>query len=355
MAPVIRALRKRADVVTLCTGQHTELVSSALSWFEIEPQDFILMPTENRSLSLLTSSLFLPLERKLSQHKPDIIVAEGDTTTVLVTAITSFYCRIPFAHVEAGLRTGNLQSPFPEEFNRRVAGQIARWHFCPTKQARSNLLAEGVAPGIVHLTGNTIIDALALTVKSIGAQNSNIKMNDVRKILVTMHRRENLGRGIEEVCHAIKVIHENYSDVLFVLPIHPNPLVGKIIKRSLAELPRVHLSAPLDYPDLVREMTSAHFIMTDSGGIQEEAPFLCKPVLVLRDVTERPEAVELGLARLVGTDRDGILRNARELLDNPSSYARMARGGSPYGDGFASERICEILLSENNATTRDGA
>jgi UDP-N-acetylglucosamine 2-epimerase (non-hydrolysing) len=248
--------------------------------------------------------------------------------------------KIRFAHVEAGLRTGDLAAPFPEEFNRSVAGKVAHWHFCPTAQARDNLRAEGVPPARLFLTGNTGIDALRL---SLARLPGRAEPAQGRRILLTAHRRENQGERMQAICAAVRALAERFADIHFVVPVHPNPVVKADVERMLANVPRVALTPPLGYAQLIDEMRRCHLILTDSGGIQEEAPFLRKPVLVLRDVTERPEAVELGLARLVGTDTRTIVAAASELLTSAAAYWRMASGASPYGDGFAAERIAAVL------------
>lgn len=340
MAPVILALAQRAAVRTLCTGQHTALAAEPLDWFGIAPAQWLALDAEGRSLSGLTAQLLQKMEAVVTAERPDAIVAQGDTTTVLAAAMTAFYLKIKFAHVEAGLRTGDLAAPFPEEFNRSVAGKLAHWHFCPTKQALANLAAEGVPAARLFLTGNTGIDALRLSLARLPADAGG---GGRRRVLLTAHRRENQGERMQAICAAVRALAARFADVEFVVPVHPNPEVKRAVERMLEHVPRVALVPPLGYAQLLAEMRRCHFILTDSGGIQEEAPFLHKPVLVLRDVTERPEAVELGLARLVGTDTETIVAAASELMTSPAAYARMASGASPYGDGFAAERIAAVL------------
>ena len=340
LAPVILELARHSHVTTLCSGQHTALAEEPLAWFGIEPDDRIAIDPDSRTLAVLTGALFAPLERMIAKHKPDVIVAQGDTTTVLVTALTAFYVGIAFAHVEAGLRTGNLQAPFPEEFNRVAAGKLASWHFCPTQRAVDNLRAEGVDPARLFLTGNTGIDALRLTLARIEKRPAGPR--HLRRILLTAHRRENQGERMEAICRAVAAIVREFDDVEFVIPVHPNPAVASTFK-ALKGHERVHLSPPLKYQQLVSEMAQAYLILTDSGGIQEEAPFIGKPVLVLREVTERPEAVEMGVASLVGTDTATLVAAVRRLLTDETSYAAMASGGSPYGDGYAARRIAEAF------------
>jgi UDP-N-acetylglucosamine 2-epimerase (non-hydrolysing) len=337
LAPLILELGRHADVATVCSGQHTQLALEPLAWFGIVPDDRIDIEAEGRTLAGLTGALFAPMERMLATHRPDVVIAQGDTTTVLVTALTAFYLGIPFAHVEAGLRTGDLAAPFPEEFNRIAVGRLAKWHFCPTERAVANLRAERTDPAGLFMTGNTGIDALRLTLEK--AKPEPAGAYKLRRILLTAHRRENHGERMKEICRAMRAIVGEFADVEFIVPVHPNPAVASSFQRELKGCDRVRLLPPLSYPQLVEEMAKATLILTDSGGIQEEAPFLKKPVLVLRDVTERPEVVEMGLALLVGANESKLVGATRRLLTDAASYARMAGGGSPYGDGYASQRI----------------
>ncbi len=337
LAPVILQLSRLAQVTTICSGQHVKLAQEPLEWFGITPDDFIAVASKSRTLAKLTGAMFVPLERMISNYSPDAVIAQGDTTTVLVTALTAFYMGVPFAHVEAGLRTGDLQAPFPEEFNRIAADRLAHWRFCPTERACTNLRAEGIEPSRVYLTGNTGIDALRLTLERVGEVASDRVSR--RRILLTAHRRENQGARLEEICRAVAVLVNAFEDIEFRIPVHPSPAVRGTFERLCADHDRVRLLPPLNYERLVSEMYHAEFILTDSGGIQEEAPYLRKPVLVLRDKTERPEAVDLGVARLVGAHTAEIVGAVRELLTDKAVYAKMAAGGSPYGDGHAAERI----------------
>jgi UDP-N-acetylglucosamine 2-epimerase (non-hydrolysing) len=337
MAPVILQLSRRAQVTTICSGQHVELAQEPLRLFGITPDDCIAVGSKSRTLAKLTGAMFVPLERMISKYGPDVVIAQGDTTTVLVTALTAFYMGVPFAHVEAGLRTGDLQAPFPEEFNRIAADRLAHWHFCPTEGACANLRGEGVDPSRLYMTGNTGIDALRLTLERIGEVASG--RHSRRRILLTAHRRENQGKRLEEICRAVAVLASEFEDIEFRVPVHPSPAVRGTFERLCADRERVRLLPPLNYERLVSEMYHAELILTDSGGIQEEAPYLRKPVLVMRDKTERPEAVELGVARLVGAHTAEIVAAVRELLTDKAVYAKMAAGGSPYGDGHAAERI----------------
>lgn len=345
MAPVIMRLRQEpwCECVVLCTAQHRELLDQVLDLFRLRPDaDFGVMRPD-QSLAGLTSRLLEGFDEILTRLRPDAVLAQGDTTTTLAAALSSFYHRVPFGHVEAGLRTGNLYGPYPEEMNRLVASRIARWHFAPTQQAAANLLAEGIASDHVHITGNTGIDAL-LQVASRAGQS--VAPPGLRLVLVTAHRRENFGPPLARVCRAIRHLAERRADIQFVYPVHPNPNVKRVVHEALGGHPRIRLVAPLDYRAFVAAMQQAHFILTDSGGVQEEAPALGKPVLVLRDETERPEAIAAGVARLVGTDFDRIVAESTRLLDDCACYAAMAHGVSPYGDGRAAERIAALLCED---------
>jgi len=341
LAPVILELREHAQVTTLCSGQHTRLAQEPLEWFGIKPDESITIGTKSRTLAKLTAAMLVPMERAFTRHEPDVVVAQGDTTTVLVAALTAFYLGIPFAHVEAGLRTGNLRAPFPEEFNRIAADRLARWHFCPTRRALANLRAEGIDPARLYLTGNTGIDALRLALPRVTREAA--ADNGLRRILLTAHRRENQGSRMEAICQSVVALVDEFKDIEFAIPVHPSPAVRTTFRRLRLARERVRLLPPLNYPRLIAEMARAHLIVTDSGGIQEEAPFLKKPVLVLRDVTERPEAVEVGVARLVGAETQAIVSAVRQLLTDEAVYAKMAAGGSPYGDGFAAKRIATVF------------
>ena len=261
----------------------------------------------------------------------------------MAAALCSFYHQVPFGHVEAGLRTGNLYGPFPEEMNRAVAARIARWHFAPTQQARINLLKEGIAPTSVHVTGNTVIDALLQIAVQCNESPAPLRQH---LVLVTAHRRENFGAPLQQICRAIRTLADRRADIRFLYPVHPNPNVKRVVREALGSHPRIRLVEPLDYRSFVAAMKQAHFILTDSGGVQEEAPALGKPVLVLREETERPEAVAAGVVRLVGTDYDKIVAEATRLLDDRNHYAAMARGVSPYGDGRAAQRIVALLKND---------
>jgi UDP-N-acetylglucosamine 2-epimerase (non-hydrolysing) len=353
MAPVIRRLQREpwCECSILCTAQHRELLDQVLELFRLVPDaDFGVM-RPNQTLAGLTSRLIEHFDDALSQTRPDALLAQGDTTTSMAAALCSFYHKVPFGHVEAGLRTGNLYSPFPEEMNRLVTARIARWHFAPTEQARINLLKEGVPAAGVHMTGNTVIDALLQVALQCHESPAPVGL---RLVLVTAHRRENFGPPFESVCRAIRHLAERRPDIQFLYPVHPNPNVKKVAQEILGSHPRIRLVEPLDYRSFVAAMKQAHFIISDSGGVQEEAPALAKPVLVLREETERPEAVAAGVARLVGTSFERIVAEATRLLDDSAHYAAMAHGASPYGDGHAAERIVAVLQRDLRGAEETG-
>lgn len=344
MAPIILALKRDSelDVRVLATAQHRHLLDQVMKVFDIEPDIDLDIMRPNQALTTLTARLLLDLDDVLHAEKPDAVLAQGDTTTVMAVALGCFYHKIPFGHVEAGLRTWDMQNPFPEEMNRVIAGRLAKWHFAPTESSRYNLLREGVADADIVVTGNTVIDALL----SVADREVELPVGldpTKRLILVTAHRRENFGEPFEQVCRAILTLLEHNPDVQVLYPVHPNPNVRDTAHRLLGQHPRVVLCDPLDYLPFVAAMKRAYLILSDSGGVQEEAPALGKPVLVLRHETERPEAVEEGVVMLVGTDFDTIVLEAQRLLDDESAYRFMARGVSPYGDGHAAERIVKVL------------
>jgi UDP-N-acetylglucosamine 2-epimerase (non-hydrolysing) len=346
MAPVIHELRRRpwANVSVLSTAQHRDLSIPLLHLFGIEPDHHLAVMTAGQGLNELTTRLLSGLPPVLDTVAPHMVLAQGDTTTVMATALACFHGDIPFGHVEAGLRTGNLRDPFPEEFNRVVASRTAAVNFAPTDQARRNLLREGVEPGRIHVTGNTVIDALHWVVAS-GMPAPMEIPSGKRVLLVTLHRRESIGAPMRRIFIAIRRLIEYNPDLLVIYPLHPNPLVSEPARDMLGSLPGVMLCPPLDYPGLIGILRRAHFVLTDSGGIQEEAPTFGKPVLVARETTERPEAVDAGVAALVGTDSDRIVAAAQRLLRDPHSYAQMVCSASPFGDGHASVRIADILAT----------
>jgi UDP-N-acetylglucosamine 2-epimerase (non-hydrolysing) len=344
MAPVIRALEREewATVRVLATAQHREMLDQVLRLFGITPDRDLDIMRPNQDLGTLTARLLDELGGVLQAEEPDVVLAQGDTTTVMAAALACFYGRIPFGHVEAGLRTGDMGNPFPEEMNRVVAGRLARWHFAPTESARVNLLREGIAGDAIHVTGNTVIDALL----DVAGRHPEVGVDldpSKRLVLVTAHRRENFGQPFKEICRAVRGLADRNEDIQVLYPVHPNPNVQGVASDLLGGHARIVLCSPLDYLPFVAAMQRAYLILSDSGGVQEEAPALGKPVLVLRRETERPEAVEEGVVKLVGPDFQRITDEAQRLLDDPGAYREMARGVSPYGDGRAAARIVAIL------------
>ncbi len=344
MAPVIRALRAApwARCRVLFTAQHRDLVDQMLRFFEIEPDIDLDIMRPDQSLVELTSRMLPAVHDAIARERPDMVLAQGDTTTVLATALASFYQKVPFAHVEAGLRTGRLFAPFPEEANRVLAGHLSAMHFAPTTSARDNLLREGISGDSIVVTGNTVIDALLLA----AARDVPIGVDldpAMRTVLVTAHRRDSFGEPIRRIGRAVAELHDRFPDVEFLWPVHPNPSIKPAVERAVSDCPRVRLCEPLAYGPFVSAMKRATLILTDSGGVQEEAPALGKPVLVLREESERPEAIAAGVAKLVGHDPATIVAEAARLLQDPAAYRSMARGVSPYGDGRASERIASAV------------
>jgi UDP-N-acetylglucosamine 2-epimerase (non-hydrolysing) len=351
MAPVIAELRQHSDQIrsSVCaTAQHRELLDQILVLFDIQPDYDLNLMQPGHTLTQVTSAVLTGMEKVLKEARPDWVLAQGDTTTVMATALACYYQRIPFGHVEAGLRTGDKFRPYPEEINRVLADDLADLHFAPTDQARANLLAGGVKPETIRVTGNTVVDAMieiaARNLPETAAEVATIPLWAERVVLITAHRRESFGAGFDHICEAIAQLAAHYPETQFVYPVHPNPNVKEPVYRTLSGIHNVSLIAPVNYTTLVQLMRRAYLILTDSGGIQEEAPTFGKPVLVLREVTERPEGVTAGVARLVGTDRSAIVREASLLLDDEAAYQRMARAISPYGDGRASQRIVQALL-----------
>lgn len=344
MAPVVRTLRLRpwARVRVLATAQHRQMLDQVLALFDIIPDIDLDVMQPNQTLPGLTARLITELDRCFSEESPAAVLAQGDTTTVMVAALAAFYRKIPFGHVEAGLRTGDIFNPFPEEMNRIVAGNLSRWHFAPTESSRKNLLAESIPDNSISVTGNTVIDAL-LDVAHRCDDLVPAAPSDKKLILVTVHRRENFGEPFRNICRAVRHLADTREDIEFLYPVHPNPNVKDVAHAMLGNHPRIQLCEPLDYLPFVAAMKRAFFVLSDSGGVQEEAPALGKPVLVLRRETERPEAVEAGVVKLVGPDFDAIVAESIRLLDDEGAYRSMARGISPYGDGHAAQRIADIL------------
>lgn len=353
MAPVVSALKKRQDlrVSVAITAQHREMLDQVLDLFAIDPDEDLNVMQPGQSLPGLFSKILQGMTGVLARQRPNLVLVHGDTSTTLATALAAFYAKVPVGHVEAGLRTGNMTAPWPEEANRRLTAPLAQLHFAPTTRSRENLLVEGIAEDGIHVTGNTVIDALLSIVRRI---QSDAGMRetlagsfpfldpDKQLVLVTGHRRENFGHGFEQICLALADLARR-EDVQIVYPVHLNPNVQEPVNRILAGTKGVFLVEPLDYLPFVYLMSHARLILTDSGGVQEEAPSLGKPVLVMRDTTERPEAVEAGTVRLVGTDRRRIVEQATHLLDDQQVYETMSRAHNPYGDGKAAERIADII------------
>lgn len=347
MAPVILALKEQpwAEVKVLSTAQHRNMLDIILPGFGITPDIDLDVMRPNQDLANLTALVVKKAADILKKESPDVVLVQGDTTSVMAVSLACFYERIPIGHVEAGLRTGNMLHPFPEEMNRVVTSRLARWHFAPTESARANLLREGIDDSVILVTGNTVIDTLFLDATS--RQGNPLPIDQNRKlVLITAHRRENFGSPIRNILAAIRNLAESFPDVQFVLPVHPNPNIYEVTHATLLGLDNVYLCEPLDYFSFVKTMRRAHLIITDSGGVQEEAPALGIPVLVIREETERPEAVETGGVRLVGTDRARIFQEASALLTDSVIRAAMARQVSPYGDGRASGRIVSRLAND---------
>jgi len=351
MAPVVRELRKysgRIESRVCVTAQHRQMLDQVLQLFDIAPDFDLDIMKDNQPLSQITTSVLIRLEPFLLREKPDWVLVQGDTTTTMATALLAFYHRIRIGHVEAGLRTWDRHHPFPEEVNRRITDALSDLHFAPTQAAKQNLVQEGINEESVFVTGNTVIDALLEVLQKPYSWIWSDVPQDKRLILVTAHRRENFGEPLVNICHALLDIASRYSgDVHLVCPIHLNPNVQKLMYSLLNGVENITLIPPLEYMPFVHLMNQAYLILTDSGGIQEEAPSLGKPVLVLREVTERPEAVEAGAVKVVGTSRSRIVEETVRLLEDEAEYQRMAHATNPYGDGHAAERIVAALLREN--------
>lgn len=355
MAPVVEALKATPGIETIVTvtAQHRQMLDQVLELFGIVPDEDLNVMQPGQTLAGLTSRILTGMDGVIARHRPDIVLVHGDTTTTMATSLAAFYNRTAIGHVEAGLRTGNIYSPWPEEANRKVTGAIGTLHFSPTDQSRQNLLSEGVSQDSIFVTGNTVIDALLTVVDRI-RRDSTLEASlrsqfpflddSKRLVLVTGHRRENFGDGFEQICQALKAIAAR-GDTQVVYPVHLNPNVQEPVRRVLSDEANVHLIEPLNYLPFVYLMAHSYLIVTDSGGVQEEAPSLGKPVLVMRDTTERPEAVEAGTVRLVGTSASRIVEEANALLDDADAYQAMARAHNPYGDGLASRRIAETLAA----------
>lgn len=354
MAPVVRELKKNSAIhCDVCvTAQHREMLDQVLGTFGITPDEDFNIMRPNQTLGELTARLIEKFDSYFTKTRPDVVLVQGDTTTVLAGALAAFYHKIDIGHIEAGLRTGNMLAPWPEEANRVLTTRIARWHFAPTERSRANLLKEGVSPENIYVTGNTVIDALFWARDLVVEQKPEVDglsqdiMEGSRKlVLITGHRRENFGVGFENICRAIAQCATKFDDVDFVYPVHLNPNVQEPVNRALGHLvgANVHLIRPLSYLPFVALMNRATFILTDSGGVQEEAPSIGKPVLVMRETTERPEAVDAGGVKLVGSDMESIVSGVSELLVDREKYLKMAESRNPYGDGFAATKIAAII------------
>ncbi|WP_299189754.1 non-hydrolyzing UDP-N-acetylglucosamine 2-epimerase [uncultured Campylobacter sp.] len=356
MALLIKEFQKRAEFeVKVCvTAQHRQMLDQVLEFFEIKPDFDLNLMKQAQDLYDVTSGVLLGMRGIFERYKPDIVFVHGDTTTTSAVSLAAFYQKIDVAHVEAGLRTHDIYSPFPEEINRQITGLIAKYHFAPTASAKENLLKEGKSAKNIVVSGNTVIDALFWTIdkierdailrdKILSSINFKFHLGERKFILVTGHRRENFGEGFINICEALREIAANNADVDIVYPVHLNPNVQKPVKKILSDLPNIFLMDPLEYDAFVYLMSKAYMIITDSGGIQEEAPSLCKPVLVTRNRTERPEGIEAGCVRLVGTKRENIVKEAQKLLNSKDEYDKMSQSISPYGDGKACRRILDFL------------
>jgi UDP-N-acetylglucosamine 2-epimerase (non-hydrolysing) len=353
MAPVVHALAadERFACIPIATAQHREMLDEVLRLFQIVPAYDLEVMTEGQTLTDVTTRVLERLGIVLADAKPDVVLVHGDTTTSTAAALASYYQKIPVGHVEAGLRTDTIYEPFPEEMNRRLTGIIALHHFAPTPLSKSNLLREGKAPETITVTGNTVIDAF-LWVHERLAPGDVPQVSTKRLLLAEAHRRENLGAGMESICRALKRVIESHEDCSLIWPVHPNPAVVEVVRRVLDGRPRVHLVPPMDYRRVVGAISRSTIVATDSGGLQEEAPCLGKPVIVLRRVTERPEGVDAGTLELVGTDEDGIVVALNRLLDDKRAYEKMAHAANPYGDGKASSRIAAALLAYHRGGRR---
>lgn len=352
MAPLVHECRRREglDPVVCATGQHRELLAQVVGYFDLRPDRQLDLMRPDQTLADLTGRSLSGLDGLIEEVRPQCVVAQGDTTTVLAASLAAFYRRVPFVHIEAGLRTGTLAAPWPEEMNRRVASLVATLHFAPTQRAAENLLAEGVPAERVHVVGNTVVDALLWTVERERAHREHWErkyavLGSRRLVLITGHRRESFGQGLRHVCQAIASLAERFADVEFLYPVHPNPRVCGPVRSLLGGRRNVHLVDPVPYPEFVWLMDRSTLIVTDSGGVQEEAPSLRKPVLVTREVTERPEAVECGAAELVGTSRTAIVERVAVLLTDAAEYARRQVDSNPFGDGRAARRIVDAMVA----------
>lgn len=345
MCPLVNELKKRKSLETVVcvTGQHREMLNQVLETFDVVPDYDLSIMKDKQTLFDITTSILSKIKDVLEKEKPDVVLVHGDTSTTFVTALACFYLQIPVGHVEAGLRTYNIYSPYPEEFNRQAVSIISQYNFAPTDRARDNLIKEGKDAAKIWVTGNTVIDALQTTVREDYSHPELEWAKGSRLIFITAHRRENLGEPMHNMFRAIRRVMEEHPDVKALYPIHMNPVVRQAADEELGGLDRIHIIDPIEVFDCHNIMAHSYLILTDSGGIQEEAPSLGKPVLVMRDTTERPEGIAAGTLKLVGTEEETIYRNFKELLENREAYNAMAKANNPYGDGHACERIADIL------------
>ena len=359
IAPLVHALKAEPDKfeIKICvTSQHREMLDQVLDIFNIKPDIDLNLMRQDQNLSNLTSLILNEMQSILKKYQPDAVLVHGDTTTTLATSIAAFYASIPVGHVEAGLRTHNMQAPFPEEFNRQTTSKIAKWHFAPTVLSKQNLLSENIDKSLITVTGNTVIDALHWVLKRIDKDkdrqkklenilNINLSFNWKSEsfVLITAHRRENFGDGFLQICSAIKELAFKYPNIRFIYPVHLNPNVSKPFYEILKGFDNIYLIKPLEYEPFIYLLKYSYIVLTDSGGIQEEAPSLGKPVLVMRDVTERPEGVESGTVELIGSNYHNIIQGVSRLLDNKKYYQKISRSHNPYGDGLACKRIVDVL------------
>ena len=355
LAPLVKRLNKNFELKICVTGQHRKMLDQALLLFDIQADYDLKVMKKNQDLFYITTNIILKLKNVLLKEKPDLVIIHGDTTTTMAASLASFYLKIPIAHIEAGLRTNDIYSPFPEELNRSFVSKIAKYHFAPTMQAKANLVSENIPSKDIYITGNTVIDSLLFIVKK--SRNIKFKKTIITKmpflnnkveinkkiILVTGHRRENFGIGFKNICKAIKEIAYKFPELKIIYPVHLNPNVKKPVEEFLTNIKNVHLIEPMEYLYFVKLIDISYLILTDSGGIQEEAPSLNKPVLVLREKTERPEAITSGTARIVGTNIKNIVKETRKLIESEEEYKKMTSLQNPYGDGKASQRIAKIL------------
>ena len=362
LAPVVMELRRHPEITTLLcnSGQHQQMIDDTFADFKIVPDISLNVMSHGQSLAVLTSKLYVAIDEVFEKEKPDWVIVQGDTTTVMVGAMCAFYRHIKVAHIEAGLRSYDKFAPFPEEVNRQIVTRVADLHFAPTRLSYANRIKEGIPPEQVFVTGNTVIDALLWVRDFVKGKNDFLHI-DVQKaleqgkkiILITGHRRENLGDGLVDICNAIKELSYKYMDCLFVYPVHLNPLVQRTVRSILSNHARVLLLPPLSYLHFQALLNASYLVLTDSGGIQEEAPALSKPVLVMRDVTERPEGVQTGCAKLVGSDSSAIVKGVSELLDNHDAYIKMKNAKNPYGHGHSSERIVRAIMDASGLDIGD--